>query len=126
MSIAQLLARNCKQTLVYWASPTPDGYGGFTYSDPTEIMGRWEDMQELIKTTDGEEQLSQARVWLMQDVDEGGYLYLGTLDDLDSDPQPEDIPTAGRIMTFTRLPELGTTDLFLRKVNINMSSNRSF
>ena len=121
MSIAQLLARNCKQTIVYWASPTPDGYGGSTYSDPVEIMGRWEDKQELIKTNNGEEQLSQARVWLLQDVDEGGYLYLGTLDDLDSDPQPKDIPTVGQIMTFSKFPTLGQGDVFLRKVNLNTS-----
>lgn len=123
MSIAQLLVRNCKQTIVYWASPTADGYGGYTFATPVEIQGRWEDKQELIKTNDGEEQVTQARVYLLQDVDEGGYLYLGSLDDLDSNPQPDEVDTAGQILAISKFPTLGQSDVFLRKVNVNMTGN---
>jgi len=123
MSIEQFISRACAQTLVYWASPTDDGYGGSTFSDPVEISGRWEQVQEIVKTKDGEEVLSQARAWVTQDLDEGGYLYLGELDDLDSAPVPTDVENACRILAFSKVPSLGQTDVFIRKASLNIGKS---
>ena len=54
-------------------------------------MVRWENRQELFIDPSGNETLSKAVVYLDQEVDLGGYLYLGTLDDFSSsEPTPRD------------------------------------
>ena len=87
MSIEAMIARNCKQTAVYWGAPVNDGYGGFTFATPVELTPptngvRWEEMHQVVTDAKGVELTSRALVFLLQDVDEEGYLYLGTLDDL--------------------------------------------
>ena len=77
-----MIARNCKQHCVYWGSPAEDGYGGKTFANAVEIDCRWEDMHQIVTDAKGVELTSRALVFLTQDVDEEGYLYLGTLDDL--------------------------------------------
>ena len=84
MGIADFLERLCDQTAVYWGSPQDDGRGGFTFADPIEIQCRWQQNTEVIAMA-GEDRksreiVSKAQVWILQDVDEEGYLYLGTLD----------------------------------------------
>lgn len=123
MSIEGFITRVCKQTLVYWSAPVADGYGGSTFTDPVEIYGRWEQVQEIVKTKDGEELLSQARAWVTQDLDEGGYLYLGELDDLDSAPVPMDVEGACRILAFSKVPSLGSTSKFIRKASLNLGKS---
>lgn len=101
------LARNLKQTAVYWATPTPDGYGGFTFDDPVEISCRWEQTHKLFIDPLGEERLSESEVFVGQDVGLGGYLYLGGLDDLDSTIiSPQDVSGSKKIQQFDKLPDL--------------------
>lgn len=116
MSINSLISRVCAQTAVYWGSPTNDGYGSFTYDDPVEISVRWQDKTEIIKDSKGQEQVSRAEVYLTQDVDEQGILYLGTLDDLDSaqEDSPFTIDGAYIIMKFEKSPNIKGTE-FVRK-----------
>jgi len=125
MSIEKLIERSCVQTIVYWGNPVADGYGGYTYDDPVEIEGRWEEVSEMIATADGEETLTRARVWLTQDVDEGGYMYLGDADELDSNPDPQDVDGAWKIISFRKIPALGSTTKFVRRANLNMAGNRT-
>ena len=100
------ITRNLKQTIVYWGSPTPDGYGGRTFDTAVELDGRWQDTQELFIDDKGNEIRSQAVVYLSQTVDLGGYLYLGALDDLDSDPDPQDIADAKEIRSVMASSDL--------------------
>lgn len=118
MSFESFLTRCCTQTAVYWASPTEDGYGGKTYSDPVEISCRWEDGGEIIRDNMGEEYIPVATVYVLQDVDENGRLFLGTLADLDSSDEesPENATGAYEIKKFVKTPALGSTTSFLRKV----------
>lgn len=124
MSIISNITKNCTQTAVYWASPTPDGKGGMTYADPVEISCRWEDRVEVVamagEDRKGIEEVSKAVVYVLQDVAEQGMLYLGTLDDLDSDEEdaPETIDGAYRIKRFDKIPRLGSTTEFMRKAYI--------
>jgi hypothetical protein len=118
MGIEGLIARACKQTAVYWGDPTPDGYGGRTFGSkyPEEIYCRWEERKELIKDAQGNEVVSHARVFVTEDVDEGGCLFLGTLDDLDSDAEENPMKADGtyEILKFNKIPALGSTLEFTR------------
>lgn len=116
MSIATSIEKNCKQTALYWGTPVKDGYGSFSYADPVEIYCRWEDKIEVITDSDGKEYVSKSQVYVLQDVDEDGYLYLGDLDDLDSaaEESPETVTGAYRIQRFDKSPAL--TSGYIRKV----------
>lgn len=117
--IDSFMKRVCLQTAVYWGSPVADGYGGKTFADPVEIDCRWENRVEKITRVGdrlGEEVISRARVFVTQDVEELGWLYLGELDDLDSNPDnPKEIAGAYEIIRFDKIPEHRSTTEFVRK-----------
>lgn len=123
MSITSFLTRTCKQVAVYWGSPVNDGYGGKTFADPVEIFCRWEDKNEIFEAPNGDEAVSKSVVYVLQDLDQEGYLYLGTLDDLlesggesTGELVPSEIEGAQIIKRFDKTPALGSTTEFLRKV----------
>lgn len=123
MSIATLMARQCTQTCVYWGNPREDGEGGHIFDDPVELKCRWEDIQQVVRDTQGNMVTSRAVVYLLQDVDEQGMLYLGTLDDIDSADydNPKNVDGAFYIMRFSKTPNLGSTSDFLRVVFLTVS-----
>lgn len=125
MSIADYIKRLCTQTAVYWGNPQDDGKGGFTYDDPVEIDCRWQAGTEVVSMRGDQgktrELVSRAQVYVTQDVDEEGYLYLGTLDSEDAlssaeESNPMTVTGAYRIRVFEKTPVLGRDDEFLRKV----------
>lgn len=67
------------QAAVYWGSPQPDGYGGFTFAAGAEVSVRWEDRLRVFIDATGREQQSRATVYGGGELDVGGFLYLGTL-----------------------------------------------
>jgi len=107
------LSRLLNQTITYWASPAPDGYGGYTYDAPEAIVGRWEDKQELFIDKAGKEVKSNAIVYLGQDVDLGGFLALGTHID-SADVNPVDTIGAREIRSVEKSPDV-RGDYSLRK-----------
>lgn len=120
MSITTFLQRTCTQTAVYWPSPVEDGYGGQTYGTPEEIKCRWESATNLVRSKrlgdNAQEIVCNAEVYVLEDLDEQGWLYLGELDDLDSNPDnPMEVSGAREIQKFEKLPTLGSTTEFLRK-----------
>lgn len=123
MSISELISKHCNQTAVYWGSPQDDGEGGKTFAAPVERACRWEDMHQIITDAKGTEMTSRALVFLTQDVDEEGMLYLGTLDDLDSadEENPMSVNEAYIIKRFQKTPSLGSTTDFLRKAYLTPS-----
>lgn len=120
MGIEKFIKKICVQTAVYWGTPVPDGYGGYIFDDPVEILCRWEDKVELIDRVGerlGEQIISKAQVLVTQDLNEQGYLYLGTLNDLDSDTSnPKEIKGAYMIKWKTKIPMIRSTTEFVRKV----------
>lgn len=104
-----LLSHGRTQTVVYWGSPVSDGSGGRTFATPVELLVRWEDRTEMFVDAQGREKRSRAVVLLGQDVDLGGYLYLGTLADLSSAPEPVDTATAYAIQAFAKVPDIKGT-----------------
>ena len=110
-----ILTRKLNQTVVYWGNPSQRGDGGFDFDDPVELDGRWEFKQEKFVDSIGEERISLSVVYFDQDVDIGGYLFLGELADLDSDEDPETQDGAQRIMQFLSTPNISNTES-VRKV----------
>lgn len=104
------------QVAVYWGNPQNDGYGGRTFDTAVEVRVRWEDKQEIYQDPEGRELRSVAVVYPQIDLDLGGFLYLGTLDEswLDSDPTPKEVPAAKEIKQWGKVPNLRGTK-FVRK-----------
>jgi len=117
MSIEKFIKTVCVQDAVYWGSPTADAYGGYAFADPVEVKVRWEEKNELIIDAEGKETMSMAQVLVTQDMDLGGYLYLGTLDELSSNPSnPLQEGGAWEIKQFSKTPMIKATNDFVRKV----------
>jgi len=116
-SRSTLLTDKLKQVAVYWGNPQNDGAGGRTFDDPVELSVRWEQRQELFIDANGQESTSKAVVYLDQDIDIGGYLYLGDLDDLSSAEEGDPLTVSGayEIRGSKKLPDI-KADRFLRKV----------
>jgi len=151
MSIQKFIEKVCVQTAVYWGDPTPDGYGGKTYSDPVEIPCRWDDTLEVIKDERGEEIICKAKVLVTQDLEEGGMLYLGTLEDLGivvtggnvvmgglgignivlaglakiKKSHPEDVEDAYEITMVEKIPMIRSTSEYVRTVYLINASDRT-
>ena len=122
MSITDFIASKCTQPIVYWANPVSDGFTGFEYDDPVQLYGRWEELNEVIMGPNGKELISQARVFLTQEVAEEGRMWLGSMDDLDSAPDPDaSAVNALYIVAQGRLPELGSATMDMFKANLNMT-----
>jgi len=103
-----------------------DGFGGSTFADPVELQGRWEALDEVILSSEGREIVSKARVWVLEDVEEQGYLCLGLLDDLDSDTSdPREIEGANEIIAFRKLPILGSATEFTRRASLLITGSQS-
>lgn len=125
MSITNFIKGKLTQPVVYWGSPVNDGEGGHTYAAPVEILCRWEEVNEVVVTSDGREVVARARVYLSQVVDYEGAMYLGELTDLDSDPLPTDSAVAGLyIIAFAKIPEHGSKTNFMYRAHLNMTGNR--
>jgi hypothetical protein len=125
MGIYYSITRSCKQTAVYWGNPQNDGEGGFTFDLPIEILCRWEDVNVTFEEPNGNISHAKSSVYVLQDVDQEGRLYLGTLDDLLSSAgestgelDPIKIDGAYIIKRFDKKPALGSTTEFLRKVYV--------
>jgi hypothetical protein len=118
MSFSSLLSRACKQVAVYWSTPNEDGYGGQVWAAPIEIACRWEDKEQLLQLNDGTQISSRAVVYVLQDVDLEGMMYLGTLADLSNaeEGDPKTVDKAYIIKKFEKSPALGSTTDFVRKV----------
>jgi hypothetical protein len=102
------LRRLLRQTAVYWASPVSDGYGGHSYADPVEVPCRWEPSSKRFSTAQGEEFVASAVVWVAEDLEVGGLLFLGSLSDLtgaqESNPQP--VASALAVRAFEQTPDV--------------------
>jgi hypothetical protein len=123
MGIGEFIANNCPQTAVYWGNPVSDQEGGYTFDSPIEIACRWEEMEQVVSGKDGNSISSRALVFVLQDLDEEGMLFLGTLDDLDSDQEhdPKSIEGINYIKRFQKTPALNSTTVFLRKAYLTPS-----
>jgi hypothetical protein len=134
MGMENFIARQCTQTCVYWGNPVNDGENHFTFDNPVEILCRWEGKVQIVKDWDakGGEVECVAMVYVLQDLDKEGFLFLGTLDDLldssgDSSGEyydPMVLEGAYRIKQFEKIPALKSTTEFIRKAFLSQWNYR--
>jgi len=103
-------SRQLNQTATYWGNPSSDGWGVDTFDSPVSVSVRWEDKQEMFIDENGQEKISKAVVFLSQDVDVGGWLYLGT----STTSNPKDVSGARKISAFAKIPSLSGAN-YMRK-----------
>lgn len=120
MGIIQFIRKISVQTAVYWGSPVDDGYGGFTFEDAVEIPVRWEENHQLIIAANGEQIVTKAEIFINQDVDVNGYLFLGSLTDLTAEQliDPKLCEQAYAIRQYSKVPLLKSTTQFVKKAFI--------
>jgi len=126
MSTPAFISKHFKQTIVYWAAPVPDGYGGHTYTAPVELDCRIEEVIEIIQSEMDEEIISRAAAYLDRQLDRGGYVYVGTLDDSVIDDSaasedPKNVEGAMVILANEKIPRLGSNSEFMYKVYLNVT-----
>lgn len=115
--LQKLAEKFAVQTAVYWGSPKPDGYGGYSFSEPEEIKVRWDGEEEISIDQYGNEFYQKAKVIVTKDLDFEGYMLLGKLIDLPSDTtSPVGIPEAYQIRRKVTVPMVKKTDDFFRTV----------
>lgn len=71
------------QTLTYWPPGGTDRYGKPQSGTPVQKPCRWEDRTEEVQSKTGQEVTSRSRVFLDDDIDLDGYVYLGVSDGAD-------------------------------------------
>jgi len=123
MSIHAYIQRQCRHTAVYWGNPQSDGYGGYTYDDPVEISCFWMGESDVAKDEKGNEIVTKAKVYVLQDIDEQGYLWKGKLADLTATQKsdPKQVDEAMPIIRFIKTPSL-RIDEYIRKALIGVTS----
>ena len=102
------LTKNLNQKITYWAETgTKDVYGNSTWVSPVLLNGRWEDVNDLFVDVDGNEVLSNAKVWLDTDVAVGGYLM--NREFVGGETDPSIVVDARRIRKYSKIPNLRAT-----------------
>jgi len=106
-----------RQDAVYWGPPVDDGDGGFTWPDPVEISCRWETVEGAAKDVMSHEVLNNSTVYVDRDVEVNGYLYFGSLSDVEGFSPDEIEENAHIIKGVQKLPNIRVTE-FLRVVTV--------
>jgi len=116
MGVEKFIKKISVQKAVYWGAPKSDGYGGYTFSEPVEIDCRWEGVTELITNKNGKEVVSNAKVLVTLDLDKGGYLHLGTMEEGVDYSNPKDIEETYVIQKIEKIPMIRSATEFVRIV----------
>lgn len=111
----------CVQTAVLWYNPEIiDDFGNKSY-DAIEINVRWDEKRQLVVSENGDEVVSRAEIMIASStpkVNSGDYIYLGVLNDLDSNQLTDPEGIGYRIITITKTPLFQSATEFTRVVNI--------
>ncbi len=120
MSIESYMNRRCVDTAVYWGTPIPDRHGQMGFAAPVEIKCLWLEVEELVRTDDGKEIISNASVYVIQDLGKNGMLYHGTLADLSAgeEADPKTVVDAYEIKRFVKTPSINLVGEFSRKAMV--------
>jgi hypothetical protein len=69
--------RRTKDQITYWTPSSVDKWGTRTWNTPVTLSGRWEKRLERFVLADGEETVSNALVFLNDEVVVAGYVFPG-------------------------------------------------
>lgn len=104
-------SRNLLQTITYWAFDSGiNAWSDESFDTPVTLSGRWEDTVIRYMDLEGNEVVSDAIVYLNQDVTERGFLYLGE----SSASDPKEVQGAYPIRKYQKVPTFRLGD-FIRK-----------
>ncbi|KKL85034.1 hypothetical protein LCGC14_1958750 [marine sediment metagenome] len=117
MSFEAFMKRACIQTAVYWNAPVAAEDGSNTFATPTEISCLWKDKITMMRDNDGKDIISKASVHVLEDIDEMGMLFLGTLADLSTAQKadPRKVSNAYEIKVFVKTPGRHLNGEFARR-----------
>ena len=84
-----LLSGVLNQTATYWEFSGVDQFSDSIFEAPTTILVRWEDESKLVASTEGQERITQSKVWYdtSGDIPINSFLALGN-ETAHSDPRP--------------------------------------
>jgi hypothetical protein len=115
----RIIKKMCLQTACYWPPlPHSDDFGNPTYGDVVELKPpdngvAWFDTNENYINQQGETTVSKAKVFVLQDLQVHGVLWLGQAKDLADDIKPFGNAGASEIQAFSKIPTL-TANEFVR------------
>lgn len=98
--------RSLRQTAIYWPPAAPDGLGGQTYGTAIEIRCRWQDVAVLFRNDQGEEETSDAVVYVDRVLQRKGYLALVSFVEDSSYATPHDVVGSKEIRQVNVSPSL--------------------
>ncbi len=106
-------------TAVLWAKSGKTAYNELTFTAGAEISVRWEDRQEIFISSTGKELISDAIVFVDQDITPDSFLYLGELDDLSAEEKanPKLEQNAYAVRRFEKIKNVGGR-IVLRRVHL--------
>ena len=102
-----------REDVTFWLPPVRDGEGGYTWSPPTQLKGRWEDAESLIYAQDGSYTVSSATVWVGTSIAEGSYLYRGIYNETQPPDEAKQVMTVD-VMNSLPLGDVGYYKVYLR------------
>lgn len=100
-------------TATYWGSPSPDGYGGFSFASPVLLSPdsnsgvRWQDRVEIFVDESGQESRSQSVIYPQQELPVNGWLARG---DETSESDPTAVDSARPIRQAAKSDNLKGTE----------------
>jgi hypothetical protein len=101
--------RGMSQQATYWEPGSVDAFGRRTFTtDPVLVACRWQDQENMIRTPQGNEIVTDSVVYVGQVVAEGGRLALGDFTE-DAYGDPADVPGAREIRRVATSPSLDAT-----------------
>lgn len=95
-----------KQRAVFWAPLGEDQNGNMQFDEPVEVRCRWTDMNTLYVKPHGEQAASRCLVMVDRDMDVGGVLWLGVLEDVEDQDEPMKNAGANIIQAFNKVPDV--------------------
>jgi len=101
-----IYTRNMRQDATYWAPGGLDLDGQVSFDDPITVKCRWEDKNEMVRDTNGDEFVSTAQVFTAQAVERRGYLAKG---DQTATADPRTLDDAHEIKQIGSIPNLRNT-----------------
>lgn len=107
-----MVSRMLKEDITRWPVSGSNGYGGFTFDTPIKVKARWEDRAVLFRTLDNEEEVSNAVVYMAEDIVVGDYFAKG---DQTATADPTTLDIAFRSRNYHRTTDLRNLHA-LRKV----------
>jgi len=103
--VIRVAQRFMNQTAVYWAHLGDNAQGEPIFDEAVEIRCRWDDTHQEFIDQNGATVVSRAAVMVDRDTPERGRLFLGTLEDLVSQTDPEENYGAYEIRSFNKTPD---------------------